>query len=547
MFGKKKEFTTTQYLLAMLKAYGITNAVVSPGTQNACFNLLMEHFNDTFNVTSVVDERSASYVATGIAEELNTPVIITCTGATASRNYLSALTEAYYRKLPIIAITFFNYTNNPYNLGAQFVDRQISQNDVKELSIELPVINTNKDKEKLFVLVNKALTTAIYKNVPIHINCPAPFTFEEIKNNMELPTDFWTTKIYDENNINEVLPELNNKKIAVFIGAHSKFTKEEETILSDFAKSRNIPIFCDHTSGYHGENKILVSQVAFLDLDNKPDIVIDIGEVTGEYSTPTLISNAEIWRVSRFDGLKCRYNLPVKKVFNCTERLFFEKLCAKVNSGYYTYIKQKIEAVKAPELPLSMPFVCQEFSKRIPQNSTLHLAILNSLRSMNYFDLPDSILTSCNVGGFGIDGALSTVVGHSIASPKKMHFCIIGDLAFFYDMNILGNREIKNNLRIIVVNNNRGEEFRLNRLLEKSFGDKSDSLVAAAGHYKNGAKLWAKSCEFEYFCAKSKDEFLNQIDDFCNKDFDKPLLFEIFTTNENEQIAQKIMKSPNKR
>lgn len=305
MFGKKKEFTTTQYLLAMLKAYGITNAVVSPGTQNACFNLLMEHFNDTFNVTSVVDERSASYVATGIAEELNTPVIITCTGATASRNYLSALTEAYYRKLPIIAITFFNYTNNPYNLGAQFVDRQISQNDVKELSIELPVINTNKDKEKLFVLVNKALTTAIYKNVPIHINCPAPFTFEEIKNNMELPTDFWTTKIYDENNINEVLPELNNKKIAVFIGAHSKFTKEEETILSDFAKSRNIPIFCDHTSGYHGENKILVSQVAFLDLDNKPDIVIDIGEVTGEYSTPTLISNAEIWRVSRFDGLKC--------------------------------------------------------------------------------------------------------------------------------------------------------------------------------------------------------------------------------------------------
>ena len=128
-----------------------------------------------------------------------------------------------------------------------------------------------------------------------------------------------------------------------------------------------------------------------------------------------------------------------------------------------------------------------------------------------------------------------------------MHFCIIGDLAFFYDMNILGNREIKNNLRIIVVNNNRGEEFRLNRLLEKSFGDKSDSLVAAAGHYKNGAKLWAKSCEFEYFCAKSKDEFLNQIDDFCNKDFDKPLLFEIFTTNENEQIAQKIMKSPNKR
>jgi 2-succinyl-5-enolpyruvyl-6-hydroxy-3-cyclohexene-1-carboxylate synthase len=58
-----------------------------------------------FKIYSSVDERSAAYMACGLSAELNEPVVISCTGATASRNYLPGLTEAYYRKLPILAIT----------------------------------------------------------------------------------------------------------------------------------------------------------------------------------------------------------------------------------------------------------------------------------------------------------------------------------------------------------------------------------------------------------------------------------------------------------
>ena len=543
----KKSFTTIHYLISMLKAYGIKEIVASPGIQNACFNLITQKDN-FFRIHSVVDERSAGYVASGISSEISKPVVITCTGATASRNYLSALTEAYYRKLPLIAITFFNYTNNPYNLGAQFVDRSVSQNDIKELSIELPVLNTEKDKEKLMVILNTALSTAIYKNVPVHINCPSPFTFEEIAQNMDLPDDIWITKIYDENNLSDVKEELKNKDVAIFIGSHNNFTKDEENAISNFATALDIPVLCDHTSGYYGKNKVLISQVAYmLELDRKPDIVIDIGEVTGEYSTPLFINKADIWRISKFDGLKCRYNLPVKKIFNCSEKEFFTVLNLENQKQYYSYLRPIVENIKIPDLPLSMPFVCQELSKNIPQNSTLHLAILNSLRSMNYFNLPKEISTTANVGGFGIDGALSTTVGHAIAEPNKTHFCLIGDLAFFYDMNILGNKHIANNLKILLVNNNRGEEFRLNWLLEKSFGDQTDEIVAAAGHYKNGARLWAESCDFNYLCATDKSEFTAQIDDFCNKNYDRPVLFEIFTTDEDEKNAQWLMMSHNRK
>ena len=120
---------TTQYLIAMLKAYKINKIVASPGMQNAGFNLIVQD-NSFFECHSVIDERSAAYVASGMAYETNEPVVITCTGATASRNYLSAMTEAYYRKLPIIAITFTHY-GNKFNLEPQYVDRSIIQNDIK--------------------------------------------------------------------------------------------------------------------------------------------------------------------------------------------------------------------------------------------------------------------------------------------------------------------------------------------------------------------------------------------------------------------------------
>lgn len=76
---------------------------------------------------SVVDERSASYVATGLAFEKGEPVVITCTGATASRNYLSAMTEAFYRNIPLIALTFHNPSGNEYNMTPQYLDRSVTQ------------------------------------------------------------------------------------------------------------------------------------------------------------------------------------------------------------------------------------------------------------------------------------------------------------------------------------------------------------------------------------------------------------------------------------
>lgn len=540
---------TTQYLIAMLKAYKINKIVASPGMQNAGFNLIVQD-NSFFECHSVIDERSAAYVASGMAYETNEPVVITCTGATASRNYLSAMTEAYYRKLPIIAITFTHY-GNKFNLEPQYVDRSIIQNDIKAISVDLPIINNDYDKNKCLIYLNAVLSKAVYNKVPVHINVTnkhGAMTF----NTKELPSDIWTTKVYDYSNIATCFEELKNKNVALLIGSHKKFSDFELNTIQDFVVKYNIPVFCDHTSNYRGKNKILITHVSSMKkLDTKPDLIIDIGEITGEYATPILFKKAKVWRVANDFEYKCRYGIPVEKIFNMSESLFFESLNKSSfgnNCNYYKTVYNSIKNIEIPEdLPLSNALVCKCLSEKMPKNSSLHLSILNSLRNMNFFNLDNSIDVNCNVGGFGIDGPLSTLVGQSFVNKNKKYFGLIGDLAFFYDMNALGIKEISNNLRIILVNNSRGEEFRLNPQLEEVHHNKTDFLVAAQGHNKGGAGGWAESCGFIYMNAKTRDEFLNKINEFFDKDCDKPVLFEVITNDNDEKEALRKMKTYNKR
>lgn len=78
----------------------------------------------------------------------------------------------------------------------------------------------------------------------------------------------------------------------------------------------------------------------------------------------------------------------------------------------------------------------------------MQFSILNSLRIWNFFHISSSIECYSNVGAFGIDGGLSTLIGQSLATDK-LCFIIVGDLAFFYDMNALSIRHVSNNVRIL--------------------------------------------------------------------------------------------------
>jgi 2-succinyl-5-enolpyruvyl-6-hydroxy-3-cyclohexene-1-carboxylate synthase len=539
-----------QIVLALFKSYGIKKIVVSPGTTNVPISRSVQ-VDPWFEVYSVVDERSAAYFAGGLAYESGEPVVISCTGATASRNYLPGLTEAYYRNLPVIALTSQHHTSDFGNLVPQITDRTVSQNDVKKIAVHLPVVKDEEDRERCILSVNKALISmTAHGSGPIHINLPvSSLTF----NTKDLPDVRKIDYISSESiqgSVNKLDKEIEGKKIAIFVGAHRKFSKSEEKNLENFAVKYGAAVIIDQTSSYKGKNAILLAQISDLKrTSNNPDLVIDIGSITGEYSVVWL-NGIETWRISEDGEIHDRLHAQ-RKLFDCSEEMFFSAFngirVSKNKTNYYKELAGEVKEIAIPNLPLSNTMISYELAKRLPKNSNLHLGILNSLRNMNFFYLDKTIDSSSNVGGFGIDGALSTLIGQSMVDKNKLTFGLVGDLAAFYDMNALGIRHISNNVRILLVNNNGGVEFRLNTTLEEQWAEATNDFISAHGH--NGSmQAWAESMNFHYMKANSKDNLLNMLDGFClpNLDaFDKPVLFEVFTEIADEQRGWHSLREEN--
>ena len=168
---------------------------------------------------------------------------------------------------------------------------------------------------------------------------------------------------------------------------------------------------------------------------------------------------------------------------------------------------------------------------------------MNSFRCWNFVKIESSITRSCNVGGFGIDGVLSTAIGSSLVSPDKICFCILGDLSFFYDLNSIGNRHIGKNLRILLINNGRGEEFRNYGHPGHILGDFANSYIAAEGHFGNKSRSLVKNfvedLGYQYISASSKDEFKNLVDIFTSSSNENSIVFEVFTLPEDESDSLK--------
>src|SRR5687767_13519288 len=83
---------------------GMTQAVTCPGSRNAPLIYALAD-TDGLAVVSVLDERSAGFMALGMAKASGRPVAVTCTSGTAAANLLPAVVEAYEARVPLIVLT----------------------------------------------------------------------------------------------------------------------------------------------------------------------------------------------------------------------------------------------------------------------------------------------------------------------------------------------------------------------------------------------------------------------------------------------------------
>ncbi|WP_372776557.1 thiamine pyrophosphate-binding protein [Mangrovibacterium sp.] len=533
----------TQVLIMLLKKHGIKKVIASPGATNVTFVGSIQH-DPFFEIYSSVDERSAAYIACGLAAESGEPVVISCTGATSSLNYMPGLTEAYYRKLPILAVTSTQAVSKVGHHVAQVTDRSSLPNDVAKLSVNLPIVKDEDDLWDCEIKVNKAILELTRAGGgPVHINLPTSYSKSyDVK---ELPNYRVINRIVPTG----TFPELKNGKIAIFIGAHATFSQSQTEAIDRFCETNNAVVFCDHTSGYKGKFRLLFALAAGQQMLDKtelrPDVLIHIGEITGDYYTFG-ISGKEVWRVSEDGEIRDTFR-KLRYVFEMPEQTFFDYYAKTGNAQTNSYFGQcqiVLDTLrdKIPDLPFSNVWLASKMAHRIPENSTIHFGILNSLRSWNFFDLPQTVTSSSNVGGFGIDGGVSSLIGASLANKNKLYFGVIGDLAFFYDMNVLGNRHVGNNLRILLVNNGVGTEFRQFNHPASQHGEDANRFIAAAGHFGNKSaalvKHYTQELGFEYICANNQIEFEKIYERFLSPNAtEKPMLFEVFTNNKDESDA----------
>lgn len=529
-----------QILISLLKQHGIKRIIASPGSTNVTFVGSAQQ-DPYFEMYSCVDERSAAYMACGMAAESNEPVVISCTGATASRNYFSALTEAFYRKLPIVAITSTQDISRLGHLYPQIIDRASHPNDVVKISVYLQNVKDKQDEWDCMIKVNKALLELNHHGMgPVHINLATSYCNSFATK--ELPP----VNVIRRHTSEDILPSLPKGKIAIFVGSHHKWTEGLTELVDNFCSKHHAVVFSDPTSNYNGRYGVcyeLAAQQASLDINRTPDLLIHIGYMSDMWP---IVSPKNVWRVAEDGELSDPYK-RLRRVFEMKESTFFDyytKLDASGVEGYLEACKKQKEKIDnlLPELPFSHLWIANYLHDKRPSGSVWHYGILSPLRSWSYFDKPEDIDAYCNQGGFGIDGNMSSLIGASLVHPDKLYFGVVGDLSFFYDLNSLGNRHIKPNIRILLINNSLGAEFHLFKQLNSIYVNGVEKYISGGGHFGRQSpvlvKNYVQALGFDYLTASNKDEFQEAVKRFVSKErYDKPLVFEVFTNVADENDA----------
>lgn len=548
--NKYSKKCNTNILVALLKHHNIRRVIASPGSTNISFVRAVQN-DPFFKVYSSVDERSAAYMACGMAAQSGEPVVLSCTGATASRNYMSGLTEAFYRKLPILAVTSSQHLGHIGHMYPQMLDRTTEPNDICKYSVQCPLVQSDEDLWACETSINQALIYLQDTNPgPVHINLVTDEFSEDNANAVRPKIQF-----IDYVKAGDDLPSLKQKRIAIFVGSHLAWPDSLVSSVEEFCKKYNAVVLGDHTSNYPGkywiDSSLVLQQAYYRTNLAKVDVMIHIGEISGAYIS---LDAEEVWRVSPDGAVRDPFK-KLRYIFDMEEEFFFHaydslKSTAGTDESYYNAWKEETVSVHSliPELPFSNAWCAQHTVDKLPKRSILHLGILNSLRCWNYFPIDSTIRCYCNTGGFGIDGCMSSLIGASLVEPNKLFFGVVGDLACFYDLNSLGNRYVGPNIRIMVINNGIGAEFKNYSHIAAKFGDSANPFIAAAGHYGNQSrtllKHFTEDLGFTYLSAENKEEFIENIYLFTDENVaNKPIIFEVFTDYHEESDALKAIQS----
>jgi 2-succinyl-5-enolpyruvyl-6-hydroxy-3-cyclohexene-1-carboxylate synthase len=517
-----------QILAYLLKEYGIFDVVISPGSRNAPLAI---HFSemDELNCYSIVDERSAAFVAMGMAKSVQKPVAITCTSGSAAANYYPAISEAFYSNTPLLVLT----ADRPVDFVDIFDGQTIRQKDLYQQhsygDFQLLEDAEENAEEENFALIKKAIELCFEKQGPVHINIPLEEPLYHLVS--EIP-NFPPVEKTIQKKSEEFAPNLaaewnTSKRIMILVGTRD-YSDELEMQLSQLVKNHSVVVLKEANSNLkHDKFFAHIDRYIFNfnEEDFKtyaPDLLITVGQNVVSKKVKQFLRKAKPknhWHVDEFwhpDTFFCL----TEKIKSSPEKLFAKllKFITLEPSSYYNLwdVLRDKKDLKHEEYAVKTSYSDFKFfeilAQKLPNNINLHLSNSSAIRYAQLFDFQKNSVY-CNRGTSGIDGSTSTAMGFAMKDSKQT-ILVTGDLSFFYDINGLWNNYIPPYTRIIVFNNGGGDIFKI--IPGPDSTNALDEFILTK-HHKNTEYL-AKYFGFGYTKVEDEDTLSRVLDNFFKTD-----------------------------
>jgi 2-succinyl-5-enolpyruvyl-6-hydroxy-3-cyclohexene-1-carboxylate synthase len=447
---------------SLLEALGARQVIIAPGSRNAPLIQLFTA-DKQFSCHSIVDERSAAYVALGMCKELGEPVVLVTTSGTAVLNLSPALAEAFQQELPLLVLT----ADRPPELINQFNNQVFDQRapfyNFTKGFYEFPAaVGEKEDLEKAIRSVTTLCMEALaYPAGPVHVNLPLMEPLYVPLPDPILSMEGVRKGLQEHASFSDPDPEpeldLRGKKVLILAGM-GRGNPELMQVLEQVPAA----VVAENIANMPSDACISVPELVLAGASDgermalEPDLVITYGQQVVSKRLKIFLQSREKLEVRE---LRVAGPALADLFRKCTD----QEGAAASYRDLWKGIEDR-ECKRAEDYFKQAAFgnlsALVRILKAIPSQSTVHLGNSTTIRFSQLVRARSDLRYYSNRGISGIDGSLSSAVGAAMVSDRQ-HLLILGDLSFVYDSNALWNKDFPENLKIVVLNDGGGGIFRL--------------------------------------------------------------------------------------
>lgn len=462
-----------RYLIAGLKQGGVRQVVISPGSRSTPLALLVKREKD-LQYFVAVDERSAGFLALGLAKSSQQPVALLCTSGTAAANFYPAICEAEASNVPLVVLT----SDRPPELRNVGAPQTMSQNQLYADHVKFFVEMALPESTPLmlrysfwqgFQLATRAMSGV--KGV-VHANIPLrePLLPDLTQNT---PIDLFLMQTTTQNLIAQGWFQ---KKGMIVLGGERSLA--EARLALTLANHLGWPIVGDPLSqlaSCDGETQNYVKQadVIFEETRDLPEVevILRFGKVPVTKNVMFYLRDSQAVQIL-VDETQQLPDYLYRSQYLVAESLtkVAKQILQSTPKRDQAYLQawqnlQKLASQAIDETSEQFAFhesqLAMVLMKTLAFGEQLFVANSNAIRLVDRLSGISKVAFSVfgNRGVNGIDGILSTVAGLAMQT-KARTYLLVGDLTLFHDMNGLQLlKAYQLPVTIILLNNNAGGIF----------------------------------------------------------------------------------------